>query len=89
MSAITTLRVGKQRHILRARPFFKPTKITVKAVCARRPTANSKGALVYAKTTLTLILARFEPGAYRKDGPDWRCPWHRRPHPRLGVDRGG
>jgi len=49
--------------ILPARSFLNPSKITVKAVCARRPTANGQGdqVHVHTKTTLTAIFHRFDP----------------------------
>jgi hypothetical protein len=49
--------------ILPARSLLKPTKITVKAVCARRITGDGQDDQVHlhAKTTLTVILARFDP----------------------------
>jgi hypothetical protein len=52
---------------------LKPTKITVKAVCDRRATTSGEGhqVCVHAKTTLTAILARFDPapvGGMAKSG---------------------
>ena len=49
--------------ILPARSLLKPSKITVKAVCDRRPTGNGQGdqAPVHAMTTLTVIFHRFDP----------------------------
>ena len=50
------------RAIRPARPFLKPTKITVKAVRDRRTTGQRRVAVhVHARTTLTVIFHRFDP----------------------------
>jgi transposase-like protein len=54
----------RERAILPARSLLKPSKITVKGVCARRPTANGQRGQVHvhhAMTTLTVIFRRFDP----------------------------
>jgi hypothetical protein len=62
LSAATPPR-AREQAILPARPFLKPSKITVKAVCHRRPTGDGQDdqVHVHAKTTLTVILPRFDP----------------------------
>ena len=71
-----TRRACANGAILPARPLLKPSKITVKAVCDRRPTGNGQDdqVHVHAKTTLTVIFHRFDSGAGRKDGQDRTLP---------------
>ena len=61
--------------ILPAQSLLKPSKITVKAVCDRRPTGNGQGdqAHVHAKTTLTVIFHRFDPAPVGRMARTGRC----------------
>ena len=73
-----------------ARSLLKPSKITVKAVCDRRPTGHRRHdqVPVHAKTTLTVIFHRFAPAPVgrmaRSDAGTIRAS----PEPRKSRDSG-
>lgn len=69
-----TRRACAKRAILPARSLLKPSKITLKAVCARRPTGSGQSRQVHvrAKPTLTVIFHRFNRRQSEGwPGPDW------------------
>ncbi len=62
----------RTRPSSRRGPLLEPSKITVKAVCDRRPTGTSQGhqVHVHAKTTLTVIFHR----SIRRRSEGWPGP---------------